>query len=299
MACSVQVRRKGRRQTAKGGGAWYRFALLLLMVMAGLAWPFASVAQLNQGTPAILEQIGVDEKLSEMLPLDVPFRTSDGEEVMLGDLFVEGKPVLLNPLYYECPMLCNLVVEAVYSGVRDLAWTPGQDYVIISFSIDPEETPEMAARSKERYLGALNRPGSENGWHFLTGSEESIRRVTEAIGFRYIKEERTGEYLHPSSIQFISPEGVITRYLHGIQFTEFNLRNALYEAADGQIGSRMEQAILFCFQYDPASESYIPFARNIMKLGGLVTLVVLGIFLGLFWFGKNGRPWRITAKNRE
>lgn len=264
-----------------------------------LGVPSIGTAQLNQGTPEILEQIGVDEKLGETLPLDVPFTTADGEQVTLGELFEEGTPVLLNPLYYECPMLCNLVVEAVYEGVRDLVWSPGKEYVIVSFSIDPEETPEMAARSRERYLGALNRPGSEEGWHFLTGSEESIRRVTEAIGFRYVKDEPTGEYLHPSSIQFISPEGVITRYLYGIKFTEFNLRNALYEAADGEIGSAVDQAILYCFQYDPASESYIPFARNIMRLGGLVTLVVLGIFLGLFWFGKKRAPFTKTTQQSD
>lgn len=272
--------------------------MAILWILA-LGMPTNGNAQLNQGTPEILEQIGVDEQLGEDLPLDVPFTNADGEQVTLGELFEEGTPVLLNPLYYECPMLCNLVVEAVYDGVRDLAWTPGEEYVIVSFSIDPEETPEMAARSRTRYLEALNRPGSEGGWHFLTGSEESIRRVTEAIGFRYVKDEQTGEYLHPSSIQFISPDGVITRYLHGIEFTEFNLRNALYEAADGEIGSTMDQAILYCFRYDPASESYIPFARNIMKLGGLVTLVVLGIFLGLFWFGKRALFTKTTQQSDD
>jgi protein SCO1 len=251
------------------------FSVLLFAVKAE--------AQLNQGKPAILEEIGVDEKLGDIIPLDAVFTDSDGNEVTIGELMESDKPVLLNPLYYDCPMLCNLIVEGVYKVVEELRWSPGRDYTIISFSIDPEERPELAAQNKERYLTELDRPGASDGWHFLTGTEDQIQKLTDAIGFRYKKDERTGEYIHAASILFLSPDGVVTRYLYGAEFSEFDLRNALYEAADGQIGSTMERAILYCFTYDPASLSYVPVAINIMKLGGLATLIILGIFLGLFW----------------
>ena len=240
-------------------------------------------AQLNQGAPAILEEIGVDEKLGEKIPLDLRFANSEGDSVSIGELMKDGKPVLLNPLYYECPVLCNLVLEAVYKVVNELAWSPGTDYTIISFSIDPEETPAMAASTRDQYLSSLNRPGAEQGWHFLTGQKESISKLTDAVGFRYKYDERTGEYLHLASIMMVSPDGTITRYLYGAAFREFDLRNALNEAADGTIGSTLERVMFYCFTYDPSSQSYVPVAMNIMKLGGLATVIFLGIFLSVFW----------------
>lgn len=242
-----------------------------------------ATAQLNQGKPAILKEIGVDEKLGDTIPMDLEFVNSDGQTVRLSDLIEEGKPVLLNPLYYECPILCGLVLDAVFNVVNELAWSPGRDYTIISFSIDPKETPEMAADSKEIYISRLGRTGSENGWHFLTGDEESIKKLTDSIGFRYKYDELTGEYLHLASIMMISPQGTITRYLYGAAFREFDLRNALNEAADGTIGSAMDRILMYCFTYDPSSQSYVPVAMNIMKLGGLATVIFLGIFLGVFW----------------
>lgn len=242
-----------------------------------------STAQLNKSKPAILENIGVEEKLGKQIPLDVTFANSEGDSVTIGDLLEEGKPVLLNPLYYECPMLCGLVLEGVFKVVKELHWNPGEDYIIISFSIDPDETSEHASRSKEKYVNSLKRQGAETGWHLLTGNEKNIKKLTEAIGFNYTYDERTGEYVHAAAISFLSPQGKITRYLYGIEFPEFNLRNALYESADGKIGSTIDRVVLYCFTYDPSSDSYVPVALNIMKLGGLATLIFLGIFLGLFW----------------
>jgi protein SCO1 len=244
-------------------------------------------AQLNQ-SPAAVEGVGVDEKLGESIPLDLRFANSEGDSVSIADLIEEGKPVLLNPLYYDCPVLCGLVLDAVFNVVEELAWSPGEDYTIISFSIDPEETPDQAAASKKTYLTDLNRPGAEEGWHFLTGNEEAIKSLTDAVGFRYKYDERIGEYIHLASIMMISPEGVITRYLYGASFREFDLRNALYEAADGTIGSTLDRVLFYCFTYDPSSQSYVPVAMNIMKLGGLATVIILGIFLSVFWRRERG-----------
>lgn len=242
-----------------------------------------SHAQLNQGKPAILDEIGVDEKLGDSIPMDLTFVNSQGDSVRIGDLIEKGKPVLLNPLYYECPVLCSVVLDAVFDVVYELQWTPGSDYTIISFSIDPQETPEIAAESKQQYLSDLDRPGAEDGWHFLTGSQKSIDKLTEAIGFRYKYDEDKDQYIHMASIMLLSPEGSVVRYLYGAKFSEFNLRNALYEAADGKIGSAVDQVVLYCFTYDPDSKSYVPVALNIMKIGGLATVIILGIFLGVFW----------------
>ena len=246
-----------------------------------------AIAQLNQN-PAAIAGVGVDEKLGETIPMDLRFTNSEGDSVSIGELMKDGKPVLLNPLYYDCPVLCGLVLDAVFKVVNELVWSPGKDYTIISFSIDPDETPEQAAASKETYLADLNRPGAEDGWHFLTGDEKAIQALTDAVGFRYKYDERLGEYIHLASIMMISPEGVVTRYLYGASFREFDLRNALYEAADGTIGSTLDRVLFYCFTYDPSSQSYVPVAMNIMKLGGLATVIILGIFLSVFWRRERG-----------
>lgn len=264
-------------------------ALTISMYLSVLLIAGSAEAQLNKGKPAILDDIGVDEHFGDKIPLDATFINSDGEEVTINELMEPGKPVLLNPLYYECPMLCNVVIEGVFEVVKELEWSPGTDYTIISFSIDPEEEYPLAAENKKRYLSDLNREGAAEGWHFLTGSEEQIKKITESVGFKYKKEEQTEEYIHSASIMFLSPDGIITRYLYGTQFSEFDLRNALFEAAEGSIGSAMERVVLYCYTYDPASGSYVPLAINIMKLGGLATLIILGIFLSLFW-NKERRP---------
>lgn len=247
-----------------------------------------SYGQLNQGNPAILEDIGVDEKLGERIPSGLTFANSEGDSVSIGELMQDGKPVLLNPLYYECPSLCGLVQEAVFDVVQEMDWSPGTDYTIISYSIDPEETVEHAASSKTEIIQDLNRPGAEEGWHFLTGNEKAIKTLSESIGFKYKYDERIGEYVHQASIMLISPDAEITRYLYGLKIDEFDLRNALYEAADGKIGSTIEKAVLYCYTYDPSSQSYVPFAMNIMKLGGLATILILGIFLTILWKRHGG-----------
>lgn len=257
--------------------------LKIVFLLSVFFWAARADAQLNQGTPKILEDVGVDEKLGDRIPLDLKFANSDGDSVTIGDLLEDGRPVLLNPVYYECPTLCGLLLDAVFKVVHELAWSPAREYTIITYSIDPTETHEDAARSKELYLADLARPGAEEGWHFLTGSEEAIKTLSDAVGFRYKYDERTGEYLHLASIMMISPKGVITRYLYGLSFNEFDLRNALFEAADGRVGSAIERLILYCYTYDPASQGYVPMAINIMKLGGLATVLILGIFLAFMW----------------
>lgn len=246
-------------------------------------------AQLTDQKPENLEGVEVEEHLEEKIPTDLKFATSEGDSVTLGDLMDEEKPVLLNPVYYNCPMLCTMVIEEVFEGVKDLAWTPGEEYTIITFSINPDEDPALAAETKKQYLASFNREGAEDGWYFLTGKQDQIKELTDAIGFKYRKVEETGEYAHSASVMFLDPAGTIVRYIYGIDFDGFNFKNALSEAADGKIGNTFEKVMLYCYQYDPDSNSYVPVAWRIMQIGGLVTVLFLGIFLGFLWL-KERKP---------
>ena len=263
------------------------FALLMLISLAVLSSPIHVQAQLNR-EPEALQDVDIIEHLGETIPLDARFATSKGDSITIGDLLEEGKPVILNPLYYECPMLCGLVIDGVLNVTNQLVWNPGEDYIIISFSIDPSEDYALAAEHKERYYSQLNKPQPENGWYFLTGNKSNIDKMITAVGFEVNEIEDTGEFAHTAAIMMLSPEGVITRYLYGIQYNEFDVRSGLYESADGKIGNTLNKVIMYCYQYDPDTNSYAPVAINIMKIGGLATLIILGIFLGLLWLREKG-----------
>ena len=225
-----------------------RFALLACILSAVLQLPSRSFAQGNSGTSQALQDVGIDEKLGDFIPLDAKFSTVEGDSIRLGDLLEEGKPVILNPLYYECPMLCSLVVDGVIDVVDELAWQPGKDYLIISFSIDPNENHELAKEYRQKYINKLTKTNAEKGWYFLTGKQSQIDTVINSIGFKYNEVQETGEYAHSAAIIMLSPEGKITRYLYGIKYDEFDIRNALYESADGKIGSTVEQILMYCYQ---------------------------------------------------
>jgi protein SCO1/2 len=255
---------------------------LTIAVISLFLLPYSSEAQLNQKKPSQLEDVGVEERLGEQIPLDLTFANAKGDSIKLEELFANGKPVLLNPVYYECPQLCSMIKEAIFKGVKDLKWSPGKEYNIVTFSFDPSEQTALAAENRERFLNKLDREGAAEGWHFLTGNKENIDKLTESVGFNK-KRLQDGQYAHGAAIMFISPDGVITRYLYGLKFDEFNLRNALYDAADGNIGSAAEQVLLYCYQYDADSNTYVPVAWRIMQIGGFATMLILGIFLGFMW----------------
>lgn len=259
--------------------------ILCFLMLPGSVW-----AQLNKERPKDLQGVDIEEKLGDTIPLDLTFANTSGDSITLGELLQNDKPVLLNPVYYDCPMLCSLVMEAVYKGIEDLEWSPGKDYNVITFSIDPEEDHKLAATGKDSLMQRFNRDGAEEGWHFLTGKQEAIEELTDAIGFKYKKIEETGEFAHGAGIMFLSPDGVLTRYLYGLEYDEFQMRNALYEAADGDIGSTTEQIVLSCYQYDPDSQSYSAVAWRIMRLGGFATVLILGIFLGFLWLKEKKSP---------
>jgi protein SCO1/2 len=236
--------------------------------------------------PAELRDIGINEKLGDRISGDITFINEEGNPVTIDEFLANGKPLIITPIYFECPMLCNLILNGVTYGLRDLNWQIGDQFEVLTFSIDPDENHELARENKQSYLRLLGKPEAVDGWHFLTADQQNIDRMTDALGFNFKWSDEAQEFLHGSAIMFISPQGVITRYLYGIEYTELSLRNALFDAANGRIGATLERVMLFCFTFDPDSRSYVPNALRIMKVGGLLTMTFLGIFLGLLWFKK-------------
>ncbi len=242
-----------------------------------------STAQVNT-LPPELQGVGVSERLGEFLPLELSLIDEKGDTVSLGSYFELGKPVILVPVYYGCPMLCGLILNGVNDAVKELAWELGTDYIIVTYSINPRENAILAEAKKNRYI--KENPGADiqNGWHFLTADSLTIAALSSAIGFSFKWSEESQEYLHTANIVFVSPKGRITRYLFGAQFANLDMRNALYDAAEGKLGSVIDKVIMYCYTYDPDSRSYVASAMNIMKLGGLLTLLVLGSLLGILWY---------------
>jgi protein SCO1/2 len=230
------------------------------------------------GSPPILQRVDFEQRLGTQVPLDLPFRDETGRTVRLGDYF-QGKPVVLTLSYYECPMLCTLVLNGLTSALRALRFDLGKEFVAINVSFNPRETPELAAAKKATYLKEYRRPGSEAGWHFLTGDEESIRRLTEAVGFQYAWDERNQQYAHATGLVVLTPGGQIARYFYGVEFSPRDLRFALIEAAQGKIGSPVDKLLLYCFHYDPSTGRYSALALNSIRIGGVLTVAALISFI--------------------
>lgn len=273
----------------------YQFKFVLFVLFVSVL-PCIAFGQLSKQKPQVTRDVEVEEHLGDKVPLDLKFATVNGDSVTLGSLIKEDKPVLLNPVYYECPMLCTMVINAVFQTVKKINWTPGEDYTIITFSFDPTEDYKVAAAVKDSIMNMMTRENAGKGWYFLTGNKKAITKLTNAVGFEYEKLEDRNQYAHTASIQFLSPKGKITRYLYGIQFKPFEVKNALSEAIDGEIGNIAERVLLYCFVYNAEKGSYTTEAVRIMRVGGIITLVVLGLFFGSMWFGK--RIFRKYKQNR-
>lgn len=226
----------------------------------------------------------ITERLGQSVSIDSIFLVNEtGDTLSMAEIMIPGKPILLNMGYFDCPKLCGLVTNGMLAGMKQTVWTPGSEYQVLTVSLNPSEGYQLAAEKRQNYLKSFDRVGAETGWSFLTGSEANLNELMKQTGFGFVWDESSEQFIHAAALVVLSPEGVITRYLYGIQFPELQLRNALYEAADGKVGSTIDKIVLYCFEYDPLSNSYVPQAINMMKLGGLVTMLGLGIFLGLFW----------------
>lgn len=248
----------------------------------------------DQGVPAeqmpgVLSQVRFDQRLGEALPLDLPFADEAGEKVTLRQYFGR-RPVLLAFVYYECPMLCTQVLNGVASVLTPLDERVGRDFDVVAVSFDPRETPALAAGKKAAYVDRYKRPGSESGWHFLTGSQESIAALTEAAGFHYAWDDRTGQFAHASGFVIATPEGRLSRYFFGIEYAPRDVKFALMESSSGRVGSLADKLMLYCYHYDPGTGSYGFVAMKAIQLGGVATLVALLGFVAV----SLGRERRAT-----
>jgi protein SCO1 len=236
------------------------------------------------GLPKALQDVGLDQKLNNQLPLDLVFRDESGQQVKLGQYFGK-RPVVLSLVYYDCPMLCTQVLNGMTEAFRVLSFKQGEDYEVVSVSFDPRETPALAAAKKKKYVDYLpeeKRVAAMNGWHFLTGDDANIKRITEAVGFRYHWDEATNQFAHASGIMVLTPEGRLAQYYYGIEYSAKDLRLGLVEASANKIGTPVDQLLLYCYHYDPATGKYGAVVMNMIRLGGIVTVVaIVGLLLVL------------------
>ena len=266
-----------------GGARCARPTLLLLSMAAvfsaaGTCWAQPSLPSTGSSateTPNELKNVRVTEHLDAQVPLDLPFVDSSGKPVHLRDLFDGVRPVILTVNYSNCPMLCSLQLNGLFTGLQGVPWNIGQNYQMITVSMDPTETPARAERTKQKYLDLYGRPGVGGGWHVLTGRDQEIHRLTDAVGYHYAYDKVQKQYAHPAVVMILKPNGRVSRYLYGIEYDPQTLRLAMVEAAAGKIGSTTDQVLLFCYHYDATRGRYAPAAMKVMQVGGLATVLAI------------------------
>lgn len=263
--------------------------------LAALAWSGTVAAQNPEN---VLEQVTIEQRLDAQIPLELSFRDESGHPVALRQLF-RGRPVVLTLVYYECPMLCTLVLNGTVSALRALEFSIGNEFDVVTVSIDPEEGPQLAAAKKAQYLKEYGRSGAEAGWHFLTGDETSIRRLADAVGFRYVYDEASDQYAHAAGIILLTPPGKVARYFYGVEYSPRDLRLGLIEAAEERIGSPADQVLLFCYHYDPRQGKYTLAVLSLVRAAGIVTVLAIAGLLVVFLRKEHRHREELTAATRD
>jgi protein SCO1 len=271
------------------------FLSLTVSIWATLA--VSAHAERKEPLPPELVDVGITELPGARLPLEASFVDSDGAKTTLGQFFDGEHPVILTMNYSDCPMLCSVQLNGLVDALKAMPWNLGQQYRVITVSIDPLETPMRAALTKEKYLKAYNRPNSAAGWHFLTGREEEIKKLAAIVGFRYKYIAERRQFFHAAALILCTPDGRVSRYLGGVIYNPQTLRLSLVEASEGQVGSAVDQFFLSCFHYDEKAGRYGPFAMGIMRIGGGLTLLAIGGVLAVFWIRERRR--RVKAPLEE
>lgn len=272
-------------------------AALLLVAVHHVATPRLVSAQagirpaIPAGTYNELEGIGLDERLGQSVESNVVLRDHTGRMVRLSSFLNRGRPVVLSFVYHSCPNVCSEVLRGVAATLSQQEWSIGEQFDVLSISIDPGDTPEVAADARTRNLGRYARPSAEHGWHFLVGDDSAVRQIAESVGFRYRRDERTGQFGHPSVIMVLQPSGVVARYLYGTTYPPFDMRMSLVEAANGRTLSTTERFLRFCYTYNAHENGYVLVAWRVMRIGGAITAVALLTFLIVFFRReRNRRP---------
>lgn len=267
---------RSRNPLARGRGS---IVILLLAASGAYAQRLPPASAPNALTkPAMLKNVGIDQKLNAQIPLGLTFRDEAGQTVPLGRYF-QNKPVILALVYYECPMLCNLTLNGLVRSLHEISLSAGDDFQLVAVSINPRETPQIAMAKKENYLEKYQRHNAINGWHFLTGEEPNIRALADAAGFHYAYDPVIKQYAHAAGIMVATPEGRLSRYFYGIEFPSRDLRLGLVEASHNKIGSPVDQVLLYCYHYDPVSGKYGLAIQRVLQVLGSATAIALAAFL--------------------
>ena len=228
--------------------------------------------------PTPLKNVTIEQRLNAQIPLDTTFRDENGRAVQLGSYFGR-RPVILALVYYQCPMLCTQILNGITRAARVMTLQPGKDYDVVALSFDAREGPSDATAKKAVYMKELNQQQAPGAWHFLTGDVDSIKRVTDAVGFRYVWDAHTAQFAHASAVYVLTPQGKISKYFYGVDYSARDLRFGLIEASNNKIGTPVDQILLFCYHFDPHSAKYTPVALGILRLAGAATLFMLGGFV--------------------
>src|SRR5579872_2467190 len=228
--------------------------------------------------PPQLKHVGIQQRLGKQIPADLEFRNEAGKQVRLGQYLGNG-PVILNFVYFHCPMLCGQVLQGLTGALRAIGYTVGRDFTVLTVSFDPQETPEMAAAKRKTVLATYGRPEAEKGWHFLTGSPASVAALTQAAGFQYQYNSQENQYAHPTAIVMLTPAGRIAQYYYGIEYAPRDLRLGLVEASQGQIGTLTDEALLYCYRYNPQTGTYSAIISRVLRISGAVWLAMVSVFL--------------------
>ena len=262
-------------------------AVAALLGFILFSFTFAATAQDNASvTPPQLRGVGIDQRLNNQVPLNLKFRDENGQTVTLGSYFGK-KPVILSLVYYTCPMLCTMAENGLLNALRDVTFNIGEQYEVVTVSIDPTETPEMAVGKKAVYVGLYGRPAAKHGWHFLVGDEPDIRALSQAVGFHYNYIPETKQFAHATGIIVLTPQGKVSRYFYGIQYPARDIRLALVEASNEKIGNPVDAVLLYCCQYDPHTGKYGMVVSHVLKVAGAITLLCMGTMI--FALSRGGR----------
>ena len=276
-----------------------------LVVLASILLPFPAAAQKTEhynsplyspktydpsesvttGLPDALKTIGIEQKLGVQLPLDIDLKDEDGKAVKLGDYFNTGRPVIVAFVYYECPMLCNQVLNGLTGSLKGISFDAGKDFDVLAISFDARENdkPDLAKNKKASYIERYARAGTEKGWHFLTGTEDSIQKVTSTAGFSYKWDEKSNQFAHAAGVMIANPDGKLSKYFYGIDYSPKDIKFGIMESAENKIGNPAEQLLLYCYHYDPATGKYGLAILRVIRLGGVLTLLGMGAMALVFW----------------
>ena len=260
-------------------------SLLVIGTAAGYAFPPSGepnkiVTPNSEEKPNVLRDVGLDQRLGEQVPLDLTFTDENGKSVRLADYF-GSKPVILNMVYYSCPMLCGEVLNGLTGALQIVKFDVGREFNVLTVSIDPRDTTALAAKKQAIYVKRYGRPNAQAGWHFLTGRQDQIEALTKAVGFRYKYDAEIKQYAHAAGIMVLTPDGKVAQYFYGVEYSPKDIRLSLVEASKGKVGTVVDQLLLFCYHYDPATGKYGAAVMNLLRLGGGMTILGIVLLVGL------------------